>query len=155
MKLLKKILELIYLTFLGMYGGQKKKGARRFGIPFSAIILGLKRWTWKYLSFLLLIPILCMGYGVNSFLMDFFQDDTMVRVAYGFILSLPFIVFSLKRWIVTAITLMIAFCIRAGSLGSIGDFDILIEDIIRYSVLGFWILFSIYKEGKNGEESTN
>ena len=146
MKLLKKIFQVITITFLGMFGGQKKKGARRFGIPLFSITINLKERKWKNLAFLLLIPILCMGYGENSFLMQIFNNDAIVRIVYGALLSLPFLFFGIKKWLISLISLIIAFSIRAGSLFTIGDFDILIEDIIRYGTLAFLIIFDTRKE---------
>ena len=145
-KLIKKIIQIITITFLGMYGGQKNKGARRFGIPFFSILIKFKELKFKSLAFLLLIPILCLGYGENSFLMQILGDDTLVRLVYGFILSLPFLFFGIKKWLLSAILLPIAFSVRAGSLGNIGNFDILIEDILRYGTLGFVIIYIVRRD---------
>ena len=142
---IKNFFSLLTIMFLGMFGGQKKKGARRFGIPFFSILIKFKELKFKSLAFLLLIPILCLGYGKNSFLMQILRDDTLVRLVYGFILSLPFLFFGIKKWLLSAILLPIAFSVRAGSLGSIGNFDILIEDIIRYGTLGFIIIYHIVR----------
>ena len=148
-KLIKKIIQIITITFLGMYGGQKKKATRRFGIPFFSFFIKLKELKLKSLAFLLLIPILCMGYGVNSFLMNILNNDTLVRIVYGALLSLPFMFFGIRKWLISLISLVIAFNIRAGCLFTIGDFDLLWEDFVRYSTLGILIVFLIYSE-KNG-----
>jgi len=145
-KLIKKIIQTITITFLGMYGGQKKKATRRFGIPFFSFVIKLKELKLKSLALLLLISILCMGYGVNSFLTNILNNDTLVRIVYGALLSLPFMFFGIRKWLISLVSLTIAFSIRAGCLFTIGDFDILIEDIIRYGVLGFLIVFVIRKE---------
>ena len=143
---IKGILTIIFTMFMGMFGGQKKKGVRRFGIPGMASILGFfsknKKKAW---IFILLIPILCMGYGENSFLMSKINSDSLVRIVYGFLLSIPFIFFGIKKWIFTAISLVIAFSVRAGSIMTIGTFDILIEDMCRYGTLGFWIALNTIK----------
>jgi hypothetical protein len=150
MKILKWIFTIIGTMFAGMFGGQKNKATRRFGIPGLAVIMA---WTsgkfkWKHLAFLLFCPILIMGYGEHSILYSIFHNDTIVRIVYGAILALPFIVFGLRRWICAMVLLVIAFSIRAGSFGTINGFDILIEDIIRYGVLGVLIAFNIFVDKK-------
>jgi hypothetical protein len=146
MKKIKAFITFLGTMFLGMFGGQKNKGARRFGIPGLAVLMSWLsgEFKCKYLSFLLLIPILIMGYGENSFLMKILGNDTLVRLVYGAILSLPFLFFGIFRWLIALISLVIAFIIRAGSLGQIWGMDILIEDIIRYGVLGLNIAFNIF-----------
>ncbi len=140
---IKNFFSLLTIIFLGMFGGQKNKGARRFGIPFFSILIKFKRLKFKSLAFLFLIPILCLGYGKNSFLIQVLGNDTLVRIAYGFILSLPFLFFVFKKWLLSAILLIIAFSVRAGSLGRIGTFDLLWEDILRYGTLGFIIIYIV------------
>ena len=148
LKWIKRIFTVISVTLMGMAGGQKgiTKGVRRFGIPGLATLLGFfsknKKKAW---AFTLLIPILCIGYGENSFLMGIFNSDFIVRIVYGLLISIPFIVFGITKWLFTALSLMIAFSIRAGSLGSIGGFDVLVEDICRYLTLGFWIAYNTIK----------
>ncbi len=148
-KQIKGIFTIISTMLLGMTGGQKSKGARRFGIPGLALTLNIgKKFKLKHLAYFLLIPILCMGYGENSFLMGVFNSDFIVRIVYGFLVSIPFIFFGIKRWFWTAGSLIIAFIIRAGALGSINGFDFLVEDMIRYGVLGFWIAVNTFKGEK-------
>lgn len=131
--------------FLGMFGGQKEKGARRYGIPGLALLMSAgKKFRLKHLTFLLLIPILSMGYGKNSFLMSLLHNDTLTRIVFGACLSLPFLAFGARRWLYALVGLSVAFSVRAGSLGRIGVFDILIEDMVRYGVLGILIAFNIF-----------
>lgn len=133
----------------GMLGGQKgvTKGVRRFGIPSLATLLGFfsknKKKCWV---FTLLAPVLCVGYGENSVLMGWFNSDFIVRIVYGGLLSLPFLFFGIRKWVFTALSLMIAYSIRAGSLGVIFGMDILIEDICRYGVLGLWVAYNTMKK---------
>ena len=152
-KIIVFISTVISITTFGMYGGQKNKSVRRYGIPGVALIASwINGFSWRDLALLLLIPILCMGYGVNSQLMGIFHSDTIVRVVYAFLLSLPFIVYGLKRWIFAILSLVLAFQIRAGSLGTIPFFgDILIEDIIRYCALGSNIAFNIIFRRKSSQ----
>lgn len=146
MKLIKWIVTIIGTMFAGMFGGQKEKGVRRFGIPGFAVIMAWfsGKFKWKHLSFLLFIPILIMGYGENSILMKFLHNEILVRLAYGLFLSLPFLFFGLIRWLIASVSLVIAFAIRADSLGQIWGMDILIEDIVRYGVLGVNIAINIF-----------
>ena len=144
---LKQLLVAIWSIFAGMYGGQKNKSVRRIGIPGFATLSALTDgFDWKDLSFLLLIPLLSMGYGVDSFLTQIFGSDSLVRLVYALLLSLPFYFHGIKRGAVASVSLAVAFQIRAGSLGSVGGFDILIEDIARYSVLGLLIAFNMFKK---------
>jgi hypothetical protein len=146
LKLIKGIFLFLWTMIAGMYGGQKNKGARRFGIPFMAFFIALtEKFKQKAFIFLLFIPILIMGYGQNSFLYKVFSSDFIVRIVYGALLSIPFIFFSVKRWLFALITLAIAYSIKEGSLGYITWFgDILIEDIIRYGTLGLLFCYNIF-----------
>ena len=149
MKILKAILAFFGMLFAGMAGGQGKTGGkapRRFGLPSIALLFGWSMgWNWRYLAFLLLIPILCIGYGGNSVLGAFVGHiEWLIRVVYALLLSIPFYVFTWKRGVVASILLIIAFAIRAGSLGYISWFgDILIEDIFRYGVLSGLVIFNV------------
>lgn len=140
------ILFVIGIIVLGLIGGQKNKGARRFGIPGLTFVAGLINFRWKNLSFLLLIPVLAMGYGENSFLMGIFHNDTLVRLAYAVILSIPFAFLGIKRFLIALPLIIGAFQIRGGSLASFGGFDILIEDIVRYGVIGILLAMFIFRK---------
>lgn len=147
MKWFKAIITFLSVTFLGMFGGQKEKGARRFGIAGFSVAMDWRR-GWPLL---LLIPTLVMGYGEKSWLMQTIHIEAVVRIAYALLLSIPFIFYGLWRWVTAAILLSTAFLIHAGSFGHINWFgDILIEDIIRYGTLGGLIAFNLffYKELK-------
>lgn len=143
------IIFVLSIMFLGLVGGQGKlgkwnvgKGTRRFGIPGLAFLASLFNWHWRNLAILLFIPALIVGYGENSGLMGVFKFDFLVRVIYALILSVPFLFTGLKRWVISAILLVIVFQIRAGVLFSVGTFEVLIEDIFRYSALGILIFFN-------------
>ena len=147
MKALKAILAWLGIVLSGMYGGQKNKAVRRFGIPAISIGFGLSMgWRWQYLAFLGFIPVLIMGYGVDSVLGGLLGHiEWLIRLVYAMLLSLPFLFFGLFRWVVAAALLVLAFQIHAGSLGVIWGMDILIEDIVRYGVLGGLIVFNVLK----------
>ena len=140
------LLVVIVLVLLAMYGGQRNKGARRFGVPGLAFLLAFWKNKTKALPILILPFFLAVGYGENSVLMDFFNSEVLVRIAYPLMLSLIFVFGGFKRWIVSFVLLVGAFQIHAGSLGHIGWFgDILIEDIIRYGVLGSLLVFNFIR----------
>lgn len=134
---------ILAIIALGMYGGQKLKGTRRFGIPGLSFLLSLKDgFQWRDLALLLLIPTLVTGYGQNSIFMDWFGSDTLVRLFYALLLAIPFIVYGGKRFLIALVFLVGAFQVRAGSFGYVSWFgDFLIEDFVRYGVLGVLIFF--------------
>lgn len=147
MKFLKWVGSIFSIVVSGMYGGQKKKSVRRYGIPFISSLTGIIKdgFDWRDLTFLLWIPLLSMGYGENSMLMGLLGDDWIVRIVYGILLSIPFFFFGWKKGFLSAILLAGAFSIKAGSLGHLSWFgDLLIEDIIRYSVLGGLLIFNLF-----------
>lgn len=160
MKIIKRIFTAISVMILGMAGGQGKiggKATRRYGIPGLAFIGSLgDGFQWRDLAFLLLIPVLVMGYGENSKLMAMFGSDTIVRVVYALLLSIPFFIQSLKRGAVAGILLVIAFQVRAGSLGSVSWFgDFLIEDIVRYGTLGVLVAWNIFFSSGKKRKNNN
>jgi hypothetical protein len=102
MKWIKAIIAWFGIVISGMAGGQGKLGGkapRRFGIPAIAIFTGWSfGWSWKYLAFLLLIPLLSMGYGVDSHLGAICGHiEWLIRLVYALLLSLPFFIFGLWR----------------------------------------------------------
>jgi len=150
--LIKAIVAWISMVIAYMVGGQGKigdkevgKGARRFGFPGIAILASIgSKFKWKHLAFLLFIPVFAMGYGQDSFLMGIFHNDALVRFVIGFLLSIPFIVFSISRWLWAFILLVIAFSIRAGSFGQVWGMDLLKEDFIRGGVLAGLVIINIF-----------
>ena len=130
------------IVALGMYGGQRLKGTRRFGIPFlsffSSIFVG--GFRWKNLSILLFIPVLVLGYGQNSWLYERLGNDTLVRLVYSLMLAVPFIFDGIGRLVISAVCLVAVFQVHAGSLFSISGFDFLIEDFLRYGMLAVLII---------------
>jgi len=149
MNIIKAIFSWLSMTLAGMYGGQKNKAVRRFALPGLAIFTGWSfGWSWKYLAFLLFIPVLILGYGEHSKLyFILFESDTIVRIVYAILLSLPFFVFGWLRWIIACALLVLAFQVHAGSLGNVSWFgDFLKEDIVRYGTLSALIIFNCWKK---------
>jgi len=137
------------VTVMGMIGGQQIKGIRRFGIPgVTALNTTLKIYKerkktvkekdvsyWEY-SLLLLSFLLALGYGENSFLMKVCKKDWIVRIVYGVLLSIPFLI--LQFWY-APLLLACAWSIRAGGFKIGKKYDFLYEDLIRYTTLGVCI----------------
>lgn len=137
----KGIVTTITVMFSGMFGGQKSKAVRRFGIPTIGMAFNWKK-GWPLLF---LIAPLSIGYGENSWLMDKIGSEFMVRLAYAFLLSLPFLFYGMRRWIFASVALVIAFQIHAGSIGHIEWFgDVLLEDVLRYGTLGVLIAYNLF-----------
>lgn len=149
MRLIKSVVAFFAMLWGGLSGGQGKqagKAPRRFGVPAFAIGFGLSiKWSWKYLAFLLFVPILSLGYGVDSQLGSFCGHiEWLIRLVYALLLSLPFYIFGLWRGVIASLLLCSAFQVYAGSLGNISWLgDILIEDICRYSVLAGLVIFNV------------
>ena len=126
-------------VLMGLVGGQRIKGIRRFGIPGLAVtVAGIKdikdrKIRWKRYLLVFLMFLLAIGYGENSALMKVFKRDWIVRIVYGILLSIPFLI--LGVWI-APILLAGAWSIRAGGFKIYKTYDFLFEDLIRYTTLG-------------------
>jgi hypothetical protein len=147
MKWLQVVTGWIGMVIAGMWGGQKNKAVRRFGLPSLAFLTAWRfdGLQWRDAAFLLLIPVLIIGYGENSHLMGFLGNEYAVRGVYAMLLGLPFWFFGWRRGLFASTALAVAFLVQAGSLGKIGPYDILIEDLVRYSVLTGLVAFNIIK----------
>lgn len=126
-----------------LLGGQINKLIRPIGVPLSIIGIYLisHSYPWWYILPTLLYGFeLTLGYGPNSKLEKWLGSDELVRIFYSFMCSLPviFICALTNKWFNTIgiIGIILAFQIRAGSLGKIGKYDILLEDILRGSSVG-------------------
>jgi hypothetical protein len=158
------------IMILWCIGGQWELGARRYGVPtiatFAVVLFrtGKPSERWRALVLLLLIPILCVGYGINSALMhlverivpreSFRTKDLIIRILYAIMLSLPIgiyaqITHSMYKYPIIVIALIGAFLVKSewfGSLQSrlkIGSFDIVIEDVVRSLTLGYAIVWLV------------
>ena len=143
MKWLKSIMTVIGITITGMWGGQRNKAVRRAGVPILALTAGgFSRRAWPLA---LLMPLLSIGYGESSWLALYLHQGWLVRGVYACMLSGPFLFYGIKRWGISALLLGIVFQVHAGNLGHIGWFgDILVEDILRYGVLGGLAAFNLF-----------
>jgi len=131
-------------VIMGMWGGQRTKGIRRFGISgLATTFAGIKdikdrkvRWRRYFLA--LLSFLLAMGYGENSWLMKVFKKDWIVRIIYGCLLSIPFLIMGV--WL-APLLLAGAWSVRAGGFKIYKDYDFLWEDFVRYTTLGSLICY--------------
>lgn len=154
-------------VILYLIGGQVNKGVRRYGVPGivttidilrrlkGARFYGLRKHWWKALIMLLFIPLLAVGYGVDSSFKKVFKKDWIVRIVYAIMLSTPLGIYTaLTQYTLTQHALMVlalitAYSIRTEWLGvwarrlKIGDFDIIVEDVIRSSTLGICIVWTL------------
>lgn len=124
-------------------GGQFWKPARRYvlSVLMTAYAYFANREEKKRrfaLVFLSLIGLLSMGYGEDSHLKRWCGgSETATRLIVAILISLPFVVYSVFNasniWSIPAILAVNIFVwqVRAGSLGKVGKYDILIEDICR------------------------
>lgn len=147
MNIIKAILAFFGMVITAMAGGQGKwiggKAQRRFVAPSIATVFAFSiKLRWKYLAFLLWIPIFSIGYGVDSQLGALcFHIEWLIRLVYAILIAIPFAVMGILRLVIASILLVIAFQVQAGSIGFIPGFgDILIEDVVRY---GTWALLVI------------
>jgi hypothetical protein len=145
MQVIKAIIAFFAGVFAGMYGGQKNKAVRRFGLPVIATGFAMSiRFRWRYLAFLLFIPVLICGYGEKSILGAIVgYNEVLIRIIYAVFLSIPFYFLGLIRGCIASVALIIAFAIRAGSLWTFGTFDVLIEDICRYGTLMALVIVNV------------
>jgi len=149
MNILKSILAFLGMLLGGMAGGQGKLGGkapRRFFAPLVALGFGASiKFRWKYLVFLSWIVIFSMGYGVDS---DIFRicmsNETLTRIVYAVLVATPFFVFGWFKALLSMAAIVIAFQVRAGSIGNIGWFgDLLIEDMARYGVWAICVIVNV------------
>lgn len=125
-----------------MLGGQINKLFRPIGVPLSIAGLYLlhhNHSVWFITPTLLYGLILTIGYGVNSRLMKWLQDEQLVRIVIGIYCGMPILLTSAltENWFaLLGFPLVVGCsCIRLGKWGTVKlfgkDFDILPVDIFR------------------------
>lgn len=139
---------LVVLFF--MLGGQINKLFRPIGVSLSIISIYL---IWHNHSPYYCIPtlayavILSLGYGENSKLMKWIDNEQLIRIFLGLMNCLPITIISLftNNWMsLIFIPIIVAVeCIRMGSWGKIGKYDILPVDIFRGLALSIAISFAL------------
>jgi len=142
----------IYLITIILYlwGGQLQKWVRRIILPSAYTLWKLiqnpkidKNYRWRSFFLLLLIPLLSMGYGIDSSLMKVLKKEWLVRLAYATFLYIPFALMSVPIW--GLIALILAFQVRIDK--SIADFykgyDIIYDDIVRAIAIGYNFTFLV------------
>ena len=133
-----------------MAGGQINKLFRPIGVPLS--VFGVY-WAFYPHTVLVALPVLLygflltLGYGVNSRLMKWLRSEQAVRIVYGVLIAIPVLLLSIitTNWaaILWVPVIVANSCIRIGSWGKIGHYDILPVDIIRGLTLGLAVSFSL------------
>jgi hypothetical protein len=126
-----------------MLGGQIHKTFRPVGVTLSIIGVYL---LWHNHPWWCVLPTLCyagmlnMGYGVDSKLMKWLQSEQKVRIVLGIIIGVPVLatVALTHNWFaLVGFPLIVGCsCIRLGSWGKIGKYDILPVDIFRGLAVG-------------------
>lgn len=140
---------------LWLVGGQINKAARRYAAPLLATTLALgyrylrrrDKW-WVGALILLYIPILSLGYGTDSWLRKVVRAEWVVRLVYALACCVPLGIIALCtghyiRLVIAAFAVVSVFQIRAGRLFSLGNFEVLVEDLARSLVLGSSIAWSL------------
>lgn len=145
----------LLITICYLIGGQIEKGVRRYAVPALSVLFAYledkersAKEKIRYFLFILMIAVLSLGYGENSWIRKLCKgNDGETRAIYS---SLLVLIFSIVNWhgiILYFMILSVAFQIRAGSLGKIKNFDILIEDICRALAIFICTLISIKLKG--------
>lgn len=133
-----------------MLGGQWNKLFRPIGVPISIIavylVLPNHQW-WCMLPVLWYGFSLTIGYGIDSKLMKWLKNEQAVRITIGILNSIPIpliILMTMNWFAIMWVPIIIAnSCLRLGSWGKVGDFDILPVDILRGLTIGLAISFSL------------
>ncbi len=120
-----------------MLGGQINKLFRPIGVPLSIILCS---WSWYALSALPYGITLTLGYGENSKLMKWLKSEQKVRIVCGLLDGIPVLIAVLLKhhwWALVGIPAIVAVeCVRMGSWGKVGKYDILPVDIFRGAIRG-------------------
>ncbi len=143
-----KLLFISFVVILWLLGGQIHKGWRRYGVPLVCAFYALFCANASLLNsayLLLLVLPLSIGYGEHSWLFNWTkQGDGVVRAVCSVLMFTIILLFG--SHISTGIALLVILMqigtwqVRAGSLGKIGQYDILIEDICRAIALALSII---------------
>jgi len=131
-----QILIVIVITALGMIGGQCHKYTRRYILPTVASAY-MRKKGFKATIYLLLMGILSMGYGQNSKLRKICRTDTLTRIVYGILVSIPFLLFG-KYYAI--IVLPLAWSVRAGGFEITPGKHFLYEDLCRFLTIGLLVV---------------
>ncbi len=139
-----------FCILFSVLGGQINKLFRPIGITLT-ILFVYAIWhnhsLWCVFPVLLYGVIYTLGYGDNSKLMKWLKSEQLVRIVLGLLISIPIVICSVltTNWLVIfSVPFIVAVeCIRMGSWGKIGKFDVLPVDILRGIALGLGISFAL------------
>lgn len=141
----------ISVVILWLCSGQFIKGLRRYAIPLIATayvtLLKDRKRRWMASIMLVLSAILSLGYGENSHIRKWLGgSDFWTRIVMALlVVSIPttycILTYNVHYNVPCMIILNLsAWQVHAGSLGKIGKYDILIEDIYRSLALAISIV---------------
>lgn len=132
------------VILLWCLAGQINKLFRPIGVPLSIIAIYLlwhNHSIWYFIPTLLYGFELTLGYGDDSRLMKWLRNDESVRVVYSIMCCIPVIITCAltENWLssISILGIIGAFQLRLGSLGKIGKYDFLSDDIFRGLSIGF------------------
>ncbi len=127
---------LVILAF--MLGGQINKIIRPIAVPLifmSLYLLNPTHQWWLVLPVLIYGGTLTIGYGDKSKLMKWLKSEQKVRIVSGLLETIPVILITLltHKWSsLLGVPLIVGtYCLRLGSWGKIGKYNILPVDIFR------------------------
>jgi hypothetical protein len=140
-----------FVILAWMWGGQTEKWVRPVGVALSIylIYLAFNLHTWYLgLPALMYGGELTFGYGEKSLFHKLAKgNDELIRIYYSIWCCIPVLVSCAIQghWLrmLSCALIIGAFQIRAGSLGKIGKYDILIEDIARSLAVGTSMCISL------------
>lgn len=131
-------------------GGQINKLFRPIGVPLSIIVTYLlwhNHSVWYFIPSLWYAFTLTLGYGENSKLMRYFKDEQIVRIVLGISSALPVLitlVMTKNYFALIGFPIIVGVeCLRLGSWGKIGKYDILPVDILRGLAVGLGISLAL------------
>lgn len=133
-----------------MLGGQINKLFRPIGVTLSIIatyLLWHNHSVWYFIPSLWYAFTLTLGYGEDSKLMKYFRDEQTVRIFLGISSGLPVLVtlaMTKNYFALIGFTIIVGVeCIRLGTWGKIGKYDILPVDIFRGLAVGLGISLAL------------
>lgn len=144
------ILSIPFITLFWCLGGQINKLFKPIGVTLSLIVFFFiaHHHPWYCILPSLLYGFeLSLGYGENSLLMKWLKDDELVRDVYSLLCCIPpiFTIALTQNWnaYFGLLFILVAFQFKLPSLGKIGKYDIITDDILRglsIAVANFWAL---------------
>ena len=135
-----EVLIIPLVIILGMMGGQFFKASRRYILPISSVLMGLrkkKERSNREYFLLLLMAALSIGYGENSKLYKLTGGRKwLVRLIYG---SMVGSIIALAGFVWALLIMPLAYMVRFPYSFKIGKYDFLWQDFYTFSLMGLCI----------------